>query len=258
MGETVNESSAFDQEKLRTAQRSYQPMRSFLAAEELAGANDALNVSALVERAWQEIRAYRHGDPSNGAYGLELLRRGIIQDDQDAWAGLQQLLDETVLAWLHIHPCREVACRLESEEYYVALAFERFWQATSQQQVAFRTFAGALVYLRASLHGALLDSLRAFSRPKEVPLPSSGELGELQVEDQNDSSEAWDAIKTLLPNGRERRLAYLLYHCGLKPREIVRFCSPEWTDIREIYRLRRNILERLQRNADRLRWRLTH
>ena len=60
----------------------------------------------------------------------------------------------------------------------------------------------------------------------------------------------------MLPAGREQRLAYLLYHCGLKPREIVRFCPQEWSDIQEIYHLRRNLMERLLRNADQLRWRL--
>jgi hypothetical protein len=58
----------------------------------------------------------------------------------------------------------------------------------------------------------------------------------------------------MLPNERERRLVYLLYHCGLKPREIVRFCPQEWSEVQEIYRLRRNIIERLQHQADRLQW----
>ena len=33
----------------------------------------------------------------------------------------------------------------------------------------------------------------------------------------------------------------------------MRFCSQEWSDVQEIYRLRRNIMERLVRNADYLR-----
>src|SRR2546428_761126 len=97
------------------------------------------SVCALVEQCRWEIQAYRRGEPSNEAYGLELLRRALVQGDQDAWAG------------------------------------------------------------------------------------------------------------------REQRLAYLLYHCNLKPREIVRFCQEEWPDVQEIYRLRRNILERLLRKTDQLR-----
>ena len=60
----------------------------------------------------------------------------------------------------------------------------------------------------------------------------------------------------MLSDEREKRLAYLLFHCGLKPREIIRFCPQEWSDVHEIYRLRRNIMARLLYNADQLRWRL--
>jgi hypothetical protein len=215
-----------------------------------------LSVSELVEQCQQEIQAYRRGEPSNEAYGLELLHQAIMQGNQAAWAGLQQCLGELVRGWLRCHSSREAACRWESEENYVALAFERFWQTTVQQRVAFKSFAGALAYLRASLHGAILDTLRAYSRPKEVSLPEAGESGEPYGEDPAGSSEVWEVLQTMLPNGREQRLAYLLYHCGLKPREIVHFCPQEWSDIQEIYRLRRNIMERLLRNADQLRWRL--
>ena len=137
-----------------------------------------------------------------------------------------------------------------------ALSAERFWQATVRQQIAFKTLAGALTYLRASLHGAILDTLRVYTRPREVPLPEPGEPGELYGEDQSNSSEVWEFLQTILPGAREQRLAYLLYHCGLKPREVLHFCQQEFNDIQEIYRLRRNIVERVLRHADQLRWRL--
>ena len=148
-----------------------------------------LRVSELVEQCRREIQASRRGEPSNAAYGLELVHRAIMHGDQDAWAGLQQCLSELVRGWLRGHPRREAALRWESEESYVALAFERFWQATVQQQVVFRTFTGALAYLRASLNGALLDTLRAYMRPREVALPELGAPGEPFFEDRTDSGE---------------------------------------------------------------------
>jgi hypothetical protein len=179
-----------------------------------------------------------------------------VQGDQDAWQWLYQSFSEVVRGWLRRHPSKEAACHLDSEENYVAQAFERLWQATVRQQLEFSTLAAALRYLRASLNGALLDALRAYSRPREVSLPEPGDLGEPQVEDSTDSGEVWEILQTMLPNVREQRLAYLLFHCGLKPREILHFCPQEFSDVHEIYRLRRNIMERLLRNADRLRWRL--
>src|SRR5579871_590916 len=89
----------------------------------------ALSISALVEKCQQEIQAYRRGELSNEAYGLELLHRAIMQGDQVAWTGVQRCLSEVVRGWVRCHSSRDAACRWESEENFVALAFERFWQA---------------------------------------------------------------------------------------------------------------------------------
>ncbi len=77
------------------------------------------------------------------------------------------------------------------------------------------------------------------------------------MEESTGSSEVWEVLKTILPNPREQRVAYLLFYCGLKPREIVRLCPQEWSAVYEIYGLRRTIMERLLRNAEHLRWRLS-
>lgn len=218
----------------------------------------SLSVAQLATRCLRELNRYRLGEPCTDEYGLELLCRAIVHGDQEAWAWLHHCFGELVRGWLRRHPKREVACRLESEEHYVAQTFERFWQATTlSQRVEFTTLAAALQYLRASLNGAILDTLRAYARLREVSLPEPGEPGEPGREDVTSSGEVWEILQTMLPGERERRLAYLLYHCGLKPREIVRFCPQEWSDVTEVYRMRRNIMERLLHNADQLRWRLS-
>jgi len=112
-----------------------------------------------------------------------------------------------------------------------------------------KTLTEVSVYLRASLNGAILETLRTSSRPRAVSRPGTGEP---HVEDYLGSRETWDMLQTLMPGQRERRLAYLLYHCGLKPREIVRCCPQEWSDVQEISRLRHIILERLLRHANQL------
>ncbi len=172
---------------------------------------------------------------------LELLRRASTYDDQQAWAAFQQSLQETVLTWLHEHPGSEAACHLQSERHFVALAFERLRQAAIQRQVACETLSGVLVFLRASLNGAILETLRVSERPGAVssPWPS--------VEGRPDRSEVWNRLQARLSNQREQRLAYLLYHCGLEPAEIVRCCPQEWSDVHEVVRLRRNILARLMK-----------
>ena len=96
---------------------------------------------------------------------LELLRRASTHGDLQAWAAFQQSLEETVLTWLHEHPGSEAACRLQSERHFVALAFERLRQAAVQGQVTCETLSEVLVFLRASLNGAILETLRISQRP---------------------------------------------------------------------------------------------
>ena len=87
-------------------------------------------------------------------------------------------------------------------------------------------------------------------------MPEPSESGEPWAEDGSEGQEFLEVIRRLLPNQREQRLAYLLFHCGLKPREIVRFCPQEFSSVEDIYRLRRTIVERLVRHADSIRWQL--
>ena len=191
-------------------------------------------------------------------YSLELIRRAITQGDQEAWTQFQQCLEETVLTWFHEHPGREAVCRGLCEKDLVVQAFERFRQAIGQAQMAFETLAEVQVYLWASLHGVILDTLRPLSRPKDVLKPVPVQKSEPQVEDQIDSNEIWEALPTLLPSAREQRLAYLLYHCGLAPKEIVHCYPQQWGDVQEIYRLRCTIVERLQGHVDSILCRSNH
>ena len=217
----------------------------------------SMSVAALAAGCMTEMDKYRRGEPHSDQYCVELLRRALVQRDHEAWESVQQRFTGMMQRWMHSHPMREMACRHDSQENYIAQAFARFWIATVvHQKVEFRTVASALRYLRASLNAAVLDTLRAYARPKEMPLPEHEESSELYTCDQDDAGEVWEVVRSFLPDERDQRVAYLLFHCGLKPREILKHCPREFSDIQEIYRLRRNITERLARNSALLRWRL--
>jgi hypothetical protein len=177
---------------------------------------------------------------------LELLRRACRQGDLEAWAAFQQGLEETVLAWFYTHPGSEAASRVQSDRYFVARAFEQLWHLGVQGQVACETLSEALVCLRVSLNGAILETLRVSRRPGAVLSPWPDE------EECVESSVIWGRLQAELSNQRERRLIYSLFHCGLSPKEIVRCCPQEFDDIHEVYGLRRTIMERLLCHADQL------
>jgi len=255
--ELMEPSSAHD-EAICTTIKKNMPEEPSPVTLQSTSLSSELSLSVLAAHCLKEIDNYRRDEPSREAYGLELFHRAILQSDQEAWTWVQHCFEAMVLGWVRCHPQRAVACRLESEEHYVAQAFERFWQAVAcHRQLQFRTLTAALKYLRASLHGAILDTLRTYQRPREVSRPVPGAAGEPSMEDVTCDSELWDILKGLFSHPREQRLAYLLFYCGLGPREIVHYCSPEWNSVQEIYALRRIIMERVLHHVELLRWRLS-
>ncbi len=216
-----------------------------------------MSLSALADRCMSEINNYRRGEASNDRYCLEIFRRAMLEHDNAAWVLLQDRFMEYMLGSLRRHPRREAASHFDSPENYVAEAFRRFWlAAVHNQQLEFSTLAAALRYLRVCLDGAIKDTLRAYSRPKETTLPEPGSPGEPAVEDSDDGRDLWEIIESMLTNPREQRVAYLVFQCNLKPREIIRRCPQEFSEVQEIYRLVRNIMERLLRDSDRIRRKL--
>jgi len=175
-----------------------------------------MSVPVLAAQCLREIENSRRGEPCTETYAVELFRRATVQSSEEARIWVQFCFGDVVRGWLRRHPRGQEACRLESEEYYVAQAFERFWQATvSTQGLEFSGLAAALQYLCACLNGAILDRLRA--------------------------------------SAREQQLVYLLFHCGLVPWEIIHFYPREFSGVNEVYRLRCTIMERVLRSTDRLR-----
>ena len=218
-----------------------------------------MNFSDLASRCSQEINKFRRREQSDDSYCLEIFRRALKTHNEEAWAMLYNTFSESVRLWLRRHQYREAALRHESEQGYVDDTFKRFWQWTCNQHLEFANLAGALSALHLCLNSAVMDTLRAYSRPKEEPIPEMSLFSEeknLVTEDSYNTDEFWLVIATILTNKRELRVIYLIFHCGLKPKEITLRCPGEFADEQEIYRLTRNALDRLRRNSGNLRWKL--
>jgi len=209
----------------------------------------SMSLSELTSRCMSEIQKYNQREPHNDQCCLEIFRRALLQQDSHAWSVLMEHFHGIVLSWVRRHPQREAVRDIDSEENFVALTFERFWRVTVRNKtLEFTSLAGALVFLRACVNSVIIDTLRS---QKEIPIPENFER---VAPEPDESNQRWEVIKGFIPNAREQRLAYLLYYCGLKPRQIVQLLPREFNDVHEIFRLTRNIIDRLRRNKDRLRW----
>lgn len=219
--------------------------------------NEALSqiqLTTLADLCTDELRRYRYNEPASDHYCVELLRRAIVEHSDQARLLLQQCLNETIRTWIRSHPTRDVTLPPDSEENLIARTFSRFWNVVHDQHVEFTSLSVVLRYLCATLNGILIDTQRSQRRLqlREASLPEPACPGELATEEPIDAQNIWKIIQSLLFEARERRMAYLLYFCGLKPGEIVLRCPKEFNDVKEISRMRYTIVEHLQQNRDKL------
>jgi len=187
-----------------------------------------------------------HGDVYHDQYYFKKFRRALEERNQAAQKWIEYHLSAMLIDWIQAHPSRDLACRLHPKEYFVVQAFKRCWQTSLQHyEFEFKNMADVLYYLRVYLNAAILDALRNYSRQGNTPLPASL-IARESFSNQDDSShEIWSNIEGKLSDARERRLAYLLFHCAIKPVEIVSSCPQDFSDVQEISRVRHDIIELL-------------
>lgn len=216
--------------------------------EEQAVVSSMLDLATLEERCMREIENDCFKDLANAHFSFELLRHATSQDNQEARKAWQRCFGEVLRSWLRRHPRTGEACRLDTEEHYLAQTFEYFWQTAADLE--FTELSTALRCLQTCLNGVLLDSLRAKIRPKGMTLQEPTHA-EVQAEgDQPGDQQLWERIQHLFPDVRERRVAYLLFHCNLSPRDIFCLASHQFRDVQEIGHLRACILGRILLHSD--------
>jgi hypothetical protein len=131
---------------------------------------------------------------------------------------------------------------LYSEEYYIDRAFQCAWQIPlDSPPFEFNNLATVLRCLCANLHGLILDVLREPVSAKVTGVTASHSTGALC--NSAETQQIWSNLQVSLSNERERRLANLLFSCGLKPKDIVDMYPQEFGDVREISRVRLTMIE---------------
>lgn len=201
-----------------------------------------MNLAALVAQCVHEIHAAAGGEVQDDRHWRELLRRATVKREDAAREALLDHLRRIVRGWMASHPDKEIADRLECKADYIARVCELFWQAALQQEPALRQLSTALQYVRASLNGVILGVLRECARTNVIP--------EMEIEEPIDKTSEdgqvwWDRICKLFPGEHEQRTAYLLFHCGLSPRDILRLCPEEFNSLQEISHVRGSVLEQM-------------
>jgi DNA-directed RNA polymerase specialized sigma24 family protein len=179
---------------------------------------------------------------------LHLFRRAIVEGDQAAWETLYGRYRRLVGSWLRRHSASPLVG--EADDYLINRTFERFWLYVKPER--FDSFAGLpalLQYLKLCAHGVLMDEVRSQARRQAMhgcdhaQPPNLDDIGEREA-----AHILWQAISAEVRDELERLIATLSFVQGLKPREIYKQHPEQFADVAEVYRIKRNLLDRLRRD----------
>ena len=213
-----------------------------------------LTLTALSEEARREIACFQRRQATTSPCSYEVFRRAIVLRDEGAWAALYELYAPVVRAWLLLSVTRLTDADLDA---LLNEAFARFARALSAQQ--WREFAsvGALLsYLKHCAYSAAADyRRRGYAHWQEEPLdalpvaaePVSADCAEI-VGEQLAAQELWTVICRLAPSVAEQLVLRLVCAQGLPPRAVQQRYPALFPDVQEVYRIKRSVLERLQRH----------
>jgi RNA polymerase sigma factor (sigma-70 family) len=222
---------------------------------EKVSAVDQLSVNDLARCCAEETHKFLRQSASNDRYCLELFRRAIVKRDEDAWACLYQQYAPLVLTWVNQHQSATSLLGQDGSSPLVNAVFAKFSQAlTPMKMDNFDTLAAILKYLKMCVHSVIADEVRARqARQYEETLDA------IEQEPARDDPEEdvisgisiqslWQVIQEELNSEDERLLIYLAYVQGMKPAEICAQHHRYFPSVEDVYRIKRNVLERLRRN----------
>jgi DNA-directed RNA polymerase specialized sigma24 family protein len=215
-----------------------------------------LPVRDLCEGSRAEAARHARGEARDDRYSFELIRRAIAERDGESWQGLIELYQGLVLSWC----LRCGANPSEADELAVA-AWAKFWQSFTAEKLtnANGSTSAVLGYLKLCAQSVVLDEARRSARLVSLENGrheiDGGEAGNPESDiERLDAPSLWRLVETHLHDERERRLVYLTYAIDLRPAEIQRRHPDLFPTVQDVYRITRNILDRLRHSKKLAAW----
>jgi hypothetical protein len=215
-----------------------------------------LSISELIQGARREIAQFQRRRATDDCYAYELMRRAIVLQDDLAWSGMYELYHPVVSSWILCQVPKPVG---EDLEALVNEAFARFARAmTAQKWCNFACVSALLGYLKCCAKSAATDyhrwgqprqhedSLESLSQSQE---PLSDDCAESVIE-RLAAQELWRIVSCEAPAEEERLILILHIAHGMPPRTLQQRYPTVFPRVQDIYRIKRNVLERLQHNKE--------
>ncbi len=150
----------------------------------------------------------------------------------------------------------------EEAQYFVNRAFEKLWSALSAEKFGrFSDLKSLLRYLQMCVHSAILDHVRRLgpvvvedetaddgeSAVERTAAATDVEASALEAASRDD---LWRYVNSRLNDDKERLVVYGSFTLALKPSELCTRFPGTFADVKDVYRTKQNVLDRLRRDPE--------
>jgi len=216
----------------------------------------SLTLSGLRHRCAIESDRFFNRQEHDPRYCFELFRRAISDHDEQAWNFIYDQYRPLVIGWVQRHSLFPAAD--EETGYFVNRAFEKMWSAmTPAKFEKFPDLKSALRYMQMCVHSVLVDYVRgqeqaalmAEEKMARIPDARTSHV-ETRVGKRVEREELWTWLNARLKNEKERLVLYNSFVLAMKPRELSAQYPDTFDDVKEVYRVKENIMARLRRDKE--------
>jgi hypothetical protein len=217
---------------------------------------DTLTLASIAHRCAEETKRWVQRAEFTLRYCYELFRRAMQLRDQQAWELVIQQYGRLMQSWAARHS--QFAATGENVDFFVNGACAKLWERITPEKFAnFPDVKSILRYLQMCLHSSITDYMRAHSVMTMAVEFGEDELKEerVMVVADNTGERAtrnafWDAVNARLKDDKERLVIRGLFVFGMKPSELLAHHPKQFRDVKEIYSIRENVIDRLSRDGN--------
>ena len=216
-----------------------------------------LTLAGLAHRCAQETELFFRRDSYDPAFCYELFRRAILEHNQRAYECLYTQYQPLVAGWVERHPSYPNAG--EEIQYFVNRSFEKLWHALTPEKFQhFPNLKALLSYLKLCTHSVVIDHARARQHAlldeasNDALLagqPASSNVEGDAVENAQ-QQEFWRVINRRLTDEKEQAVVFGSFVLAMKPAELQLRYADLFSDVRDVYRTKQNVLDRLRRDPE--------
>ncbi len=190
-------------------------------------------------------------DAAHEPFCLELFRRAIVYRCGEAWYGIYIHYYPLVRYWLALRGIADA----DLQDDLVQDTFMAFWNCyTTEKLQAATGLASVLAYLKSCAFTSVAQWQRRDKLITE-PLPDdewgfAGNALEVDVEKNTAAHVLSTRLKHHCVDRRDQLVALWVLIEGIKPAVLAQQYPEEFPEVQEVYRVKRNLLDRLQRDVE--------